>query len=55
MEEYIKNINGLDYIKLQKDIIIYKNGKQIINPSKQLLLEDGWNVYIQEQISTWPN
>lgn len=43
--KYIKTINNNTVIKSQQHIIIYKNGKQIINPSRDLILEDGWEEY----------
>ena len=43
--KYIKNINNNTIIKEAKHIIVHKNGKQIINPSRELLLEDGWKEY----------
>lgn len=44
--KYIKIINGQTYIKPLKDIILYKNNKQIINPTEEMVLEDGWEKYI---------
>lgn len=39
---YTKTIDGQKIIKLSSNIVIYKNGMQIINPSESMLLEDGW-------------
>ena len=41
MKLYIKD----DKIKNQNQIVLHKNGKQIINPSEEQLLEDGWIIY----------
>lgn len=45
MKKYIKNINGQSVIKQLSDIIVYKNGKQIINPQESMVIEDGWVKY----------
>ena len=42
MERYIKN--GI--IKSQGNIIIKKDGLQYINPTKDMILADGWSEYI---------
>jgi hypothetical protein len=39
--KYYKIINGSTVIKDNKNIIIYKNGKQIINPSEEFIINDG--------------
>ena len=44
--KYIKIINGQTYIKPLRDIILYKNNKQIINPTELMVLEDGWEIYV---------
>lgn len=41
MKLYIKN----DTIKVSNRIIVHKDGKQIINPSEEQILEDGWTIY----------
>lgn len=48
--KYYKIIDGKLTIKPKKNIIIYLNGKQIINPPVQMILEDGWKEYIQEPV-----
>lgn len=45
MKQYTKTINGKTVIKAQSQIVIRKNGMQIINPSEELILADGWEVY----------
>ena len=44
MKRYIKN----DEIKYLNKIVIYKNGQQILNPTEDMLLEDGWVEYVPE-------
>ena len=46
MKLYKKFIEGKEVIKQSQDIVIRKNGKQIINPSEKLILEDGWVEYV---------
>ena len=43
MKQFIKD----NKIKLQQDIIVVANGKQIINPTEEQILADGWEVYEQ--------
>lgn len=45
MKQYIKN----DVIKEQNKIVIIKNNMQYINPSEELILEDGWVEYVYKQ------
>lgn len=44
MDLYIKN--GI--VKNQNEIIIIKDDKQYLNPSKELLESEGWELYVQE-------
>ena len=48
MKKYIKIIEGKSIIKPLKEIIVYKDNKQIINPSEELILADGWVEYVQK-------
>lgn len=32
-------------VKHEQQIVLHKNGRQIINPNKDMLLEDGWEIY----------
>ena len=41
MKQYIKD----NKIRLQQDIIVVVNSKQIINPTEEQILADGWEVY----------
>ncbi len=45
MKQYTKTINGKVEIKPASRIVIKKDGMQIINPSEELILADGWEVY----------
>lgn len=42
---YIKEIDGKNVIRTLNRIVVYKNGKQFINPSKEMVLADGWVEY----------
>ena len=46
MEKYRKVIEGKTIIKSRNQIVVVKNGKQYINPSLNILLEDGWEEYV---------
>lgn len=54
MKNYIKTINGQTVIKAQSQIVIRKNGMQIINPSEELILADGWVEYVPPTIEPVP-
>jgi hypothetical protein len=49
MKRYIKEINGKKTIKYANKIVIIKNGFQIINPTEEMILEDGWEEYIEQK------
>ena len=42
---YTKVIDGKTVIKKKNQIVVIKDGKQIINPKEEILLEDGWVKY----------
>lgn len=46
MKTYTKTIDGKYVVKPRNKIIVYKNNQQIINPTHDMLLEDGWTEYI---------
>ena len=46
MEKYRKVIDGRTIIKPRNQIVVVKNGKQYINPSHDILIEDGWEEYV---------
>ena len=45
MKQYIKN----DKIKFKNEIVIRRDGVQIVNPTEDMLLADGWNKYMLPQ------
>ena len=46
MKKYIKKIDGKTIIKAANEIVIRTSTEQIINPSEQRILADGWEVYV---------
>ena len=46
MKLYFKTIENKVVRKQLKEIIIRKDGKQTINPSDEMVIEDGWQEYI---------
>lgn len=54
MKQYIKEINGKAEIKPASRIVIKMDGMQIINPSEELILADGWEVYEPPTIDPVP-
>lgn len=51
MKKYIKIIDGIQEVKVRNKIAITKNGKVIYNPTKEMLLDDGWMEYIEPEPS----
>lgn len=45
MKKYRKIIDGKPVTKPRNQIVVVKDGKQIINPSEATLMADGWEVY----------
>lgn len=50
MKQYIKD----GVVKNRRNIVLKKDGMQIISPSEAMLLEDGWMEYIPEPIEPAP-
>ncbi len=46
MKRYKKTTDGKTVIKSRKEIVIIKDKKQIINPTDDMILEDGWVEYV---------
>ena len=46
MKQYIKEIDEKRVIKTRNRIVIYKDSKQIINPTEEMILADGWVEYV---------
>ena len=51
MEKYVKEINGTRVCKSRYEIVISKGDRNIYNPTEEMLLEDGWTLYIPENDS----
>lgn len=49
MEQFIKD----NKIKLQQDVIVVLGGKQIINPTEEQILSDGWQEYIPAPVEPY--
>lgn len=49
MKTYRKIIDGKRVRKARNQIVIIKDGRQYINPSEQMLIEDGWEAVTEEQ------
>ena len=49
MKQYIKN----NKIKLQQEIIVVVNGKQIINPTVDMILADGWQEFVVPEVEPY--
>lgn len=49
MKEYRKKIDGKEIIKSAGEILVFVNGMQIINPSEELILADGWVEYAKPE------
>lgn len=42
MKQYIKD----NKVKVRNEIVICKNGVQVINPSEEMILSDGWQEFV---------
>lgn len=51
---YTKKVNGKTEIKTRQQIVVRRDGMQIINPSEELILADGWSVYEPPTIEPVP-
>lgn len=49
MKLYTKEIDGKAVIKALNRIVLIKDEMQIINPTEEMVLEDGWNEYTLPQ------
>lgn len=45
MKKYRKIIDGKSVIKPRNQIVVVKDGRQIINPNEATLMADGWEEY----------
>lgn len=46
---YTKNVGGMNVTKRATEIIVVRNGMQIVNPSHDEIIADGWKVKEEEQ------
>lgn len=46
MKQYTKEIDGKTIRKPQNKVVVIKDGRQWLNPSHDMLIEDGWVEYI---------
>jgi hypothetical protein len=49
MKRYTKEINGKSVVMRRRDIIIHKDGKMVFSPTEEMLIADGWGVYVAPQ------
>jgi hypothetical protein len=55
MKKYFKVIDDKKYIKNKESIIVIKDDKAIYNPSEEMILNDGWEEYIEQEESSKEN
>ena len=46
MKQYIKD----NKIKFRNEIVICRNGVQVINPTENMILADGWQEYVAPEV-----
>lgn len=46
MKKYVKEINGKKVYKTRQQIVISKDGMNTFNPKEEMILADGWEVYV---------
>lgn len=46
MKRYRKTIDGKTVIKHRNQIVILKDGRQYINPTESMLMDDGWEEHV---------
>lgn len=46
MKRFTKQIDGKTVIKMQKEIVIRKDGRVTFNPTEEMVLADGWVEYV---------
>ena len=46
MKMYIKIIDGKTIIRRADEIVVKGNGSQTFNPTEQMILADGWEIYV---------
>lgn len=53
MKQYIKQVDGRTIIKPRNMIVVVKGDKQIINPTEEQLISDGWNEYVPVSVEPY--
>ena len=46
MKQYIKD----NKIKVRNEIVIFRNGVQILNPTDEMVLSDGWQEFVVPEV-----
>lgn len=49
MKQYIKD----DKVKLKNEIVLHRDGVQVINPTEEQILADGWQEYIAPKVEPY--
>ena len=49
MKQYIKD----NKIKFRNEIVICKNGVQVINPTEEMILSDGWQKFVVPETESY--
>lgn len=55
METYRKEINGKAILKNRNAIVVIKDKMQIINPSEELVIADGWEKVTEQRRAYQPS
>ena len=53
MKQYIRQTDGKTVIKPRNMIVVLNGDKQIINPTEEQLIADGWQVYIPQPVEPY--
>lgn len=53
MKQYTKQIDGKTIVKSRNTIVVLKGDKQIINPTEEQILADGWNEYVPVSVEPY--
>lgn len=53
MKQYTKQIDGKTIVKSRNTIVVVKGDKQIINPTEEQILADGWQEYLPAPVEPY--
>ena len=53
MKRYFKEIDGKTVYKTRQQIVITKDGMNTYNPTEEMILSDGWRVYIPQPVEPY--